>query len=154
MDIICLVPFRHNVKYKTWINGYSKGKKGKVTHTRLPSVGFWSRSQFLAVSLQVTWVINPAVGCHYFPPGPQSPSQSVGRYQFCCLVNRGTMDVNSLPKTVTRQRRGCDLNPGHTAPESSTVTTRLPFHPALLDTYNEVPVLSMDDVTFAYNFQS
>ena len=22
------------------------------------------------------------------------------------------MGVNSLPKTVTRQRRGCDLNPG------------------------------------------
>jgi len=34
--------------------------------------------------------------------------------------------VNSLPKTVTRQRRGCDLNPGHSAPESSTLTTRLP----------------------------
>jgi len=34
--------------------------------------------------------------------------------------------VNSLPKTVTRQRRGCDLNPGSTAPESSTLTTRLP----------------------------
>jgi len=33
-------------------------------------------------------------------------------YQFCCLVNRGTMSVNSLPDTVTRQRRGCDLNPG------------------------------------------
>jgi len=32
-------------------------------------------------------------------------------YQFCCLVNRGTMGVNSLPKTVTRQRRDCDLNP-------------------------------------------
>ena len=30
------------------------------------------------------------------------------------------MGVNSLPKTVTRQRRGCDLNPGPTAPESST----------------------------------
>ena len=29
----------------------------------------------------------------------------------CCLVNRGTVSVNSLPKTVTRQRRGCDLNP-------------------------------------------
>ena len=28
------------------------------------------------------------------------------------LVNKGTMDVSSLPKTVTRQRRGCDLNPG------------------------------------------
>ena len=27
------------------------------------------------------------------------------------------MDVNSLPKTVTRQRRGCDLNPGPSAPE-------------------------------------
>ena len=36
------------------------------------------------------------------------------------------MGVNSLPKTVTRQRRGCDLNPVPTAPESSTLTTRLP----------------------------
>ena len=34
------------------------------------------------------------------------------------------MGVNSLPKTVTRQRRGCDLNPGPSAPESSTLTTR------------------------------
>jgi len=25
-------------------------------------------------------------------------------------VKRGTMGVNSLPKTVTRQRRDCDLN--------------------------------------------
>ena len=31
-----------------------------------------------------------------------------------------------MPKTVTRQRRGCDLNPGPSAPESSTLTTRLP----------------------------
>jgi len=38
------------------------------------------------------------------------------------------MGVNSLPKTVTRQRRGCDLNPGLAAPESSTLTTRLPSH--------------------------
>ena len=36
------------------------------------------------------------------------------------------MAVNSLPKTVTRQRRGCDLNPGPSAPESSTLTVRLP----------------------------
>ena len=35
-----------------------------------------------------------------------------GCYQFCCLVNRGTMGVNSLPTTVIQQRRGCDLNPG------------------------------------------
>ena len=46
-----------------------------------------------------------------------------------CLVNRDTVGVNSLPKTVTRQRRGCDLNPGRTAPEPSTLTTRLPSHP-------------------------
>ena len=45
-------------------------------------------------------------------------------------MNRGTMGVNSLPKPVTRHRRGCDLNPGPTAPESGTLTTRLPSHPA------------------------
>jgi len=39
------------------------------------------------------------------------------------------MGVNSLPKTVTRQRGGCDLNPGPSAPESSTLTTRLPSQP-------------------------
>ena len=39
------------------------------------------------------------------------------------------MGVNNLPKTVTRQRRGCDLNPDPSAPKSSTLTTRLPSHP-------------------------
>ena len=39
------------------------------------------------------------------------------------------MGVNSLPKTGTRQRRGCYLNPGPSAPESSTLITRLPSHP-------------------------
>ena len=34
-----------------------------------------------------------------------------------------------LPKTVTQQRQDCDLNPGPSAPESSTLTTRLPSHP-------------------------
>ena len=38
------------------------------------------------------------------------------------------MGVSNLPKTVTRQRRHCDLNPGPSAPESSTLTTRLPSH--------------------------
>ena len=50
-------------------------KNVKAAHTRLPSVGFRSWSRFLAVSLQVMWVINPAVGCHYFPPSLQLPSQ-------------------------------------------------------------------------------
>ena len=56
------------------------------------------------------------------------PSRGLG-YQFCCLVNRGTIGVNSLHKTVIRQRCGCDLNPGPSVPESSTITTRLRSHP-------------------------
>jgi len=44
-------------------------------------------------------------------------------------MNRGTTVVNSLAKTVARQSRGCDLNPGPSVPESSTLTTRLPSHP-------------------------
>ena len=45
-------------------------KKVKVAHTRLSSVGFRNWSRFFAVSLQVTWVINLAVGCHFLPPSP------------------------------------------------------------------------------------
>ena len=48
-------------------------KKVKLAHTRLQSVGFRSWSRFLAVSLQVMWVINPAVGYNY--SGLQLPSQ-------------------------------------------------------------------------------
>ena len=32
--------------------------------------------------------------------------------------------MNSLPKTATRQRRGCDLKPGPSALKSSMLTTR------------------------------
>ena len=32
--------------------------------------------------------------------------------------------MNSLPKTVTRQRRDCDLNLGPSVPKSSTLTTQ------------------------------
>jgi len=56
----------HQIGGKVWYL-----KKVKVAHTRLPKVGFRSWSRFLTVSLQVTWVINPAVGCHYFPPEPR-----------------------------------------------------------------------------------
>ena len=49
-----------------------------------------------------------------------SAGPSEGCYQFCCLVNRGMMGVNSLPKTVTRQRRGCDLIPVQHANHSAT----------------------------------
>jgi len=43
--------------------------------------------------------------------------------------------MSSLPKTVTRQRRGGDLNPGPLAPEFSTLTTLLPSHP-IYNIYN------------------
>jgi len=63
------------------------------------------------------------------------------------------MGVNSLPKTVTRQRRDCDLNPGPTAPESSTLTTRLESH---LNSDNKenlfkVPATKPRDITFRAN---
>ena len=53
------------------------------------------------------------------------------------------MGVNILLKTVTRQRRDCDLNPGPSAPESSTLTTRLPsIKHGYVVTHNQFPVLS------------
>jgi len=60
---------------------------------------------------------------------PAVTSATLKRTATNFAVNRGTVGVNSLPKTVTQQRRGCDLNPGPSAPESSTLTTRLPSHP-------------------------
>jgi len=56
------------------------------------------------------------------------------------------MGVNSLPKTVTRQRRDCDLNPGPSAPESSTLTTRLPSHPRRLLLHNNY------ETSYAFGF--
>jgi len=40
-------------------------KKVKGAHTRLPSVGFLGWSRFLAVRLQVTWVIIPSVKVYF-----------------------------------------------------------------------------------------
>ena len=55
--------------------------------------------------------------------------------------------MNSLPKTVTRQRRGCNLNPGPSAPESSTLTTRLPSHTNLrLCAINPLLTLALIDI--------
>ena len=50
--------------------------------------------------------------------------------------------MNSLPKTVNRQRRDCDLNPG---PESSTLTTRLPSHPTRTNFLSRLSMRSRDD---------
>ena len=74
----------------------------------------------------MTRVINPTVGCHYL----QLPLQPLRGLLPVLLLGKQTHNgVNSLPKTVTRQRQGCNLNPGPSAPESSMLTTRLPSHP-------------------------
>jgi len=105
------MPCMFDSQSRSW--GLCRIKGKKVAPTRLPNVGFRSWSRFLAVSLQVTWVINPAVGWHYFPLGLQLPPQPLrGLLLSLLLSERGTMGVNSLPKTVTRQRRDCDSNPG------------------------------------------
>ena len=59
-----------------------------------------------------------------------------------CLVNRGTMGMNSCPKTVARQRHSCDLNPGPSLPEFNMLTTRQPSHRAILVT--KCPVVCGD----------
>jgi len=69
---IVLLPAKHS---GPWSRGRAWWDIKIVAHTRLPSVGFRSWARFLVVSLQVTWVINAAVVCHYFPPGQQLPSQ-------------------------------------------------------------------------------
>ena len=54
------------------------------------------------------------------------------------------MGVNSLPKTVTRQSRDCDLNPGPSAPESSTLTTRLPSHQSVVSDVLLIDILTIN----------
>ena len=90
----------------------NRQKKIKVVHTRLPSLGFRSWSWFLAVSLQVTWVINPTVDCHYFPPGLQLPPQPL----------RGLLPVLLLGE---QRHNGCEQFAYDCHPTSS----RLRFEP-------------------------
>jgi len=79
-------------------DGKIKSSPYSITERRVPQLVSVLGSQPAG-----DWVINPAVACHNFPPGLQLPPQPLRAccYQFCCLVNRGTMGVSSLPKTVT-----------------------------------------------------
>ena len=86
--------------------------KVKVAHTRLPGVGFRIWSRFLAVRLQVTWVTNPVVGCHYFPPGLQLPSQPL----------RGLLPISRLGE---QRHDGCEQFAWDCYPTAS----RLRFEP-------------------------
>jgi len=87
-------------------------KKVKVDHTRLPGVGLRSWSRSLAVSLQVTWVINPTVCCHYFPPGLQLRSQPL----------RGLLPISLLGE---QKHDGCEQFAWDCYPTAS----RLRFEP-------------------------
>jgi len=61
--------------------------------------------------------------------------------------------VSSLPKTGTRQRRDCDLKPGPSEPQSSTLTTRLPSRPRRIKAYSQhmtfLKSSSFSDLEFA-----
>ena len=71
----------------------------KLVPYSITSVGHEADFHFLAVSAQVTLVINPVVvGCHYFPPGVRLLSQpkrspTLGRYQIILLGDRGTRSL-------------------------------------------------------------
>jgi len=84
------------------------------------------------------------ISCRYFPPGLQLPSRPLRGLLSVPLLGEQRHDgVNSLPKTVTRQRRvDCDLNPGPSASESNTLTTRLPSHPDIIITTTTITIIT------------
>jgi len=98
----------------TQVSLKGKVKVKGIARTRLLRVGFQSWSRYFAISLQVTWVINPVVGCHYFLPGGQLSLQSLRGLLSTLQLGeyRDTMDVCPLPKSFIRQRCDCDLNSG------------------------------------------
>ena len=53
----------------------TQGLAGFVCDFKVNGVKIGADPGFLAVSPQVTLVINPVVGCRYFPPGPRLLSQ-------------------------------------------------------------------------------
>jgi len=59
-----------NVKQRRAVDRANQMSPYSITERRVPEL-----IRFLAVSLQVMCVINPAVGCHYFSPGLQLPQQ-------------------------------------------------------------------------------
>jgi len=128
----------HNCRHKTaHTDTHTHTVVKKVAHTRLQSVGFQSWSRFLAVSLQVAWVINPAVACHFFQPGPQLPPQPL----------RGLLPISLLGE---QRHDGRDLNPGPSAAESSTLTTPAtepPSHTAVKKVKQQQPAPFYDNYT-------
>jgi len=80
-------------------------KKGKGFPYSLPSVGPGGNPGVQAVSPQVIWVIQPAVGCHYFLPGLRLPPQpqsitALSRYQVIVLGVRDTSVWTTCPRLL------------------------------------------------------
>ena len=96
-------------------------KKVKVANTRLPREGF----RFLVVSLPVTYIVSHKPDDR-LPLLSARPAVTPATLKRAATNFAAWMGVNSLPKTVTRQRRDCDLNPGLSAPEPSTLKAK--FH--------------------------
>ena len=68
------------------------------------NVGHRADPDFLAVSPQMSLVINPVVGRRYFPPGPRLLSQPkrspLGRYQIILLGDRGIQVLVACPRPL------------------------------------------------------
>ena len=77
--------------------------------------------------------LTPVLGSHPACDVSHKPGGRLRLLSASRAVTHATLKtgVNSLLKAVTRQRRGRNLNPGRSAPESSTQTTRLPRDPML-----------------------
>ena len=125
---VCLSPY--------WVNGccssaLSHSFEGSpILDT---SVVFLSWSRSSAVSPQVTEAINPAVGCHYFPPGPRLPPQPPSITARWPVSNytawwQRHMCTKQLAQGCTRQRGSRDSNPRPVDRKSGSLTTRPPNH--------------------------
>ena len=95
-------------------------------NAQLPSVGFWSWYRFLPAGLS-------------HKPGDRLPLLYARPAVTLATLKRAATSFASwwtearwvwtVCLRLTRQHRGCDLNPVPKAPESNTLTTRLPSHP-------------------------
>ena len=100
----------------------TKQKKIKVAHTRLPEL--------------IPVLGSQAAGDVSHKPGGRVPLLSarpavtlIGLVPISLLGEQRHDGCDEFARDCYRQRRGCDLNRGPTAPESSTLTTPLPSNP-------------------------
>jgi len=94
-------------------------------------IGFRSWSRILAVNLQETWVINPAVGCHYVLPGLHAITPATlkrAATNFAAWWTEAQWVWRVCPRLLPDSVATAIWTPGPSAPESSTLSTRLPSH--------------------------